>query len=71
MSGAPNPKMNDFTPMPIGKFKDKPLSEVPDWNLIWLWEQPWLKKKYPALYDYIENSLYVIQTNYERKKNGR
>ncbi len=29
-------KLTDTDLMPFGKYKDKPLSEVPDWHLNWL-----------------------------------
>ncbi len=29
-------KLTDTDLMPFGKYKDKPLSEVPDWHLAWL-----------------------------------
>jgi len=40
--------------MPFGKHKDKELDDVPAEYLLWMWEQEWVERKFPALYAYLE-----------------
>lgn len=46
--------LEDTDPCPVdGIHKTKPMQSVPDKYLIWLYAQPWLKAKYPEVYQYI------------------
>jgi len=48
--------LKDTSPMTFGEHSGKPMSEVPDSYLTWLYEQDWLKAKYPDVHEYIVRS---------------
>lgn len=54
--------MKDSDLMPIGKYKGKPLSEVPDGHLLYLLRQDYIIK-YPKLYAYLLFSEDAIVKN--------
>lgn len=62
-------KLQDTDLMPFGKYKDKPLSEVPDWHLAWLKIQ--FKDKAPNKQSLNEKMLlrYIEQREENAKKN--
>lgn len=45
----------------FGKHKGKLLTDVPASYLIWLFEQDFVQKSYPDIYDYIEANYSEIQ----------
>jgi uncharacterized protein (DUF3820 family) len=59
-------KWQDDTVMPFGEHEGKRLAEVPDDYLFWLWDQTWVKAKFPGLYLYVE--AFVEVTRKERKR---
>lgn len=57
--------MTDESLMPYGKFKGKALKDVPDYYLMFIWENHDLKG---PLYDYISTNLNAIKENIENSK---
>jgi len=47
------------TPMPFGRHKGKKMRHVPIPYLLWLIEQPFVRKSYPSLYRYLLNHKVV------------
>jgi len=45
--------VKDETPITFGKYKGTPMVRVPDDYLVWLYEQDWFKKDWPAFYAYV------------------
>jgi len=45
----------------FGKHKGELLTDVPAGYLLWLFDQHWVKKSYPDIYDYIETNYSEIQ----------
>lgn len=62
-------KLTDKDLMPFGKYKDKPLSEVPDWHLAWLKIQ--FKDKAPNKQTLTQKMLlkYIEKREEDAKKN--
>lgn len=52
--------MNDSSPMPFGKYKDKKMANVPAEYLLWLFYQPWAGS-WPDVLEYIRENLDVIK----------
>lgn len=48
---------NDETIMWFGQHKGKKLRDLDDAYLYWLYETPWLRSKFPDLYDYCVERL--------------
>ncbi len=48
--------MNDDDLMSFGKHKNKKMVDIPANYLLWLFDQDWLKAKYPFVWGYIYNS---------------
>jgi len=47
-------KLEDTDPCPVqGKNHGRRMEKVSDRDLVWMYEQPWLKRKYPQVHDYI------------------
>jgi hypothetical protein len=62
--------MTDESLMPFGKYKGKKMGEIPDYYLLWLWDNASLRDPLKA---YIADNLEVIKTNIRRsqeKKNA-
>ncbi len=55
------PVLTDLDTMPFGEHKNKPMQDVPAKYLAWIWEQPWLEKKYIKVYNYIFNNKEAIE----------
>lgn len=54
--------LTDMDPCPVhGKNYGRKMELVSDSDLIWLYEQSWLKKKYPEVYEYIVRAAPVIE----------
>lgn len=47
-------------PMPFGEYKGEPLENIDASYLLWLYDQEWLKDKYPGVYGYIEANEYEL-----------
>lgn len=60
--------MDDNTPMPWGKYQGKPIGDVPDYHLLWLWEN---NKCYGAVKQYIQDNLDAIKANIKNGKVGK
>ena len=59
-----NLTMNNSPILPFGKYKGRSIEEVEGEQpgyLIWLYEQPWSKETYPAVYNYIKRHLREIR----------
>jgi len=55
-------KLEDESLNPVeGKHQGKPMWKVPDHTLVWYYEQPWLKGKYPGVHDYIVRNANVLR----------
>jgi hypothetical protein len=53
--------LTDESPNPVeGEHHGKPMGKVPDRTLSWYYSKPWLKRKYPAVYDYIVRNANAI-----------
>lgn len=64
-------KFNDNTPMPWGKYKGKPMVEVPDTYLVWLWDDSGFDRtRNAALFAYIESNLEAIRHNIKNSTDG-
>lgn len=53
--------MNDTSPMPFGKYKDKPLSDVPAYYFHWLWNNGVREEKNHVLHDYIKENIHAFK----------
>lgn len=56
-----NCMLNDSSIMPFGKFKGKPMSDVPVSYLHWLWNNGKKEDKQCAVADYIRRNLNALQ----------
>ena len=63
-------ELNDRSPMPFGKYKGKPMEEVPDGYLLWLLEQEWLEEKYPSVNQYIKDVQKYLDNDNSRPSWG-
>jgi Putative quorum-sensing-regulated virulence factor len=60
--------MKDSDEMPFGKHKGEKLGDVPASYLLWLADQPDVKRKYPELYAYIdEGRVHLEKETRERR----
>ncbi len=59
-------KLEDFSPMPYGKYQGKAMEDVPASYLIWLYDNG---RASPAVKKYIEDNMDVLQK--EIKERGR
>jgi len=57
--------MDDKTKMPFGKYKDKPLEQVPGSYLLWLGDQPEFRQKKAGLAEYIEKNRALLEKEAE------
>ena len=62
--------MNDGSPMPFGKFKGRPIKEVPAAYLDWLHDQAWITR-WPEVLDYIEANRDTIDFELEQRARAR
>ena len=51
--------LTDNDPMPFGKYKGKPMRDVPATYLDWLYDQPWLPK-WPRVAAYIDTNMNCV-----------
>jgi uncharacterized protein (DUF3820 family) len=63
----PVQKWQDDTVMPFGEHQGKCLREIPDDYLFWLWDQIWLKSKFPGLYLYVKAFVEVVRKERARR----
>jgi hypothetical protein len=62
--------LSDTDPMPVaGVHLNKPMEKVPASYLDWLHGQPFLRRKYPEVYDYIERNRKAI--DWELRRQGK
>lgn len=69
----PWPELTDDDPMPFGKHRGKKMSAVDAEYLLWIFDQPWLKK-WPAVEQYIDENFDVLlkeQTQARSQKEPR
>jgi len=70
--------LNDDSPMPFGKFKDRRMEDVPAEYLLWLWEEN--KDRYKlyagsrpltedqrAIMDYIDDNMEVLKQELKKR----
>jgi hypothetical protein len=62
----PTIPMTDESPMPFGKYKGKKMSEVPDYYLLWVWDN--IQDLRDPLKSYIANNLEAIRVNIQRSQ---
>ena len=48
--------MKDSDLMPFGAHKDKKMGDVPASYLLWLADQPDVKRRWPGLFAYVDNN---------------
>lgn len=61
---------NDESPMPWGKYAGKPIGEVPDEYLLFLYESN-KGRVWGEVGRYIEENIEAIKANVKRKQNGK
>ena len=60
--------LQDNSPMPSGKYKGKPMQEVPAEHLLYIYERGWCNAE---LKEYIEDNMQVLElevANHERDR---
>jgi uncharacterized protein (DUF3820 family) len=62
--------LDDNSLMPIGMYKGKPLKEVPDSHLLWIWKTYKRTPNLTLLLAYIQDNLDAIQLNVGREKDN-
>ena len=63
--------MKDSDLMPFGKYKDEKIGDVPASYLLWLGDQPDIKKRYPELFAYIDSGRKHLEREAKRNKHER
>lgn len=63
--------LTDDSKMPFGKYQDKPMEEVPDFYLLWLWEKNEGRRKVlgrenQAVMNYIRENIDAIKQNLKK-----
>ena len=58
-------QLQDDSPMPFGKFKGQPMSEVPASYLHYLWTTGKRQDKQCPVADYIRRNLHCLEIEYE------
>lgn len=53
--------MKDTDPMPFGKYKGKPMSDVPVSYLHWLWNNGLMNEPNKPVHQYIKNNIDALQ----------
>lgn len=61
--------MSDTDLMPYGKFKGTEMANVPAYYLIWQWDNASVpvRKKFPEVFDYIEDNIKELRAEYSVK----
>ena len=59
--------LSDQDSMPFGKYKGKPMEDVPASYLDWLRDQPWLPR-WPDVQEYIQRNEKTIDWELERQE---
>lgn len=67
MAQLPLP-LTDESPMPFGKYKGKKMADVPDYYLLYIYDNYDLQ---PHVKTYIEQNLAAIKTNIKRSEEKR
>ncbi len=57
-------ELNNLDPMPFGKFKGKPLQDVPASYLWWLWNEGVKHNPEHLLHHYIKKSIKALKEEY-------
>ena len=66
-------KLTDESPLPV-QFKahaNKPLIQVPADYLLWAYDQPWVKAKYPELCVYIDENRAALDAEQGENEQAR
>lgn len=66
--GAPGSKQSSKITMPFGKHEGQYLGDIPASYLMWLYEQDWLKEKFPDVNRYIQVNLGALQKEHEAER---
>ena len=61
-------EINDNYVMPFGRHNGKKIANVPAEDLMWMYEQDWLEKKWPNIHKYIEDSMDAIKHEIRQNK---
>ena len=55
-------QLTDIDRCPVeGDYFGRKMEDVPDRTLVWYYGQPWLKRKYPAVHDYIVRNAIALE----------
>ena len=57
-------KLEDYSPMPYGKYKGRPMEDVPASYLIWLVDN---KRASPAVKEYVKENMDVLMKEIKEK----
>ena len=63
--------LNDQSKMPFGRYREEQLKDVPADYLIWFYHSSWGKKKYPALFSYVEKGYKVLMEEVREARGGK
>lgn len=59
-----NDQLNDLSAMPFGKYRGKPMQDVPADYLFWLWTNGKEHDKTCPVSDYIRRNIEVLKNEY-------
>lgn len=65
MSGDRLKELDDTSPMPFGKYKGMPMSDVPASYLHWFWVNGGDQDYRSSVSDYIRRNIHVLKREYD------